>query len=130
MESFKDDAVRLIADVDCTADGKSLCEKIGVSGYPTNKYGDPGDMKDYNGGRDGESLQKFASESLGPSCGPANLDLCSEDTKKILEGFMKMSADRLTGKIRNAQRILEEDVPLMKKVIAHLKAGGEAKSEL
>lgn len=130
MAAYEGDANRLIADVDCTAGGQSLCEKVGVQGYPTIKYGDPGDLQDYEGGRDAEELKKFAEESLGPSCGPANLDLCEDAKKASLEKYMKMTADRLTGKIRNAQKIVDEEVPLMKKVIAHLKTSGEAKSEL
>jgi len=130
MAAYEGDANRLIADVDCTAGGQSLCEKVGVQGYPTIKYGDPTDLQDYEGGRDAEALKKFAEESLGPSCGPANLDLCEDAKKASLEKYMKMTADRLTGKIRNAQKIVDEEVPLMKKVIAHLKTSGEAKSEL
>jgi len=128
MEEFKDSATSLVADVDCTEGGKDLCEKVGVQGYPTIKYGDPEDLKDYEGGRDLDSLKKFASENLGPQCGPANLDLCSDDVRKKIEGYMKMSLDRLQGKIRNAQRIVEEEVPIMKKVVGHLnkaKGGGE-----
>jgi hypothetical protein len=130
MSSYEGDANRLIADVDCTTEGQSLCEKIGVQGYPSIKYGDPGDLQDYEGGRDLEDLKKFADENLGPSCGPANLDLCDAAKKSSLEKYMKMTADRLTGKIRNAQKIVEEEVPLMKKVIAHFKTTTEAKSEL
>mmetsp|Transcript_42016 Transcript_42016/g.75470 ORF Transcript_42016/g.75470 Transcript_42016/m.75470 type:complete len:129 (-) Transcript_42016:91-477(-) len=128
MEEFNGNPGSLVADVDCTADGKSLCEKNSVSGYPTIKYGEPGDLKDYQGGRDFDSLKKFAEESLGPTCGPGNMELCSEDVKKKIEGFMAMSADRLTGKVRNAHRILEEEVPVMKKVLAHMKK--TAKGEL
>mmetsp|Transcript_91576 Transcript_91576/g.285432 ORF Transcript_91576/g.285432 Transcript_91576/m.285432 type:complete len:131 (+) Transcript_91576:54-446(+) len=117
----------LIADVDCTAEGKDLCEKHGVRGYPTIKYGDPGDLKDYQGGRTYDDLKKFADENLGPTCGPTNLDLCSAESKAKLEGFMKMTADRLEGKVRNAQKVLAEDVPIMKKVLASKKGG---KSEL
>jgi len=132
MADFEGDANRLIADVDCTTDGQSLCEKQKVQGYPSIKYGDPADLQDYNGGRDLEELKKFAEENLGPSCGPKNLDLCDEAKRKSLEKYMTMTADRLTGKIRNAFKIVEEDVPLMKKVIAYMKTkeGGEAKSEL
>ena len=66
MDEFKGSPNALVADVDCTADGQSLCEKFEVRGYPTIKYGDPGDMKDYNGGRTFDDLKKFASENLGP----------------------------------------------------------------
>ena len=106
MDEFKGNPGSLVADVDCTTDGKDLCEKHGVKGYPTIKYGDPGELKDYSGGRDFTALKKFAEENLGPTCGPANMELCDDATKKKIEGFMAMSADRLEGKVRNAIRSL------------------------
>merc|ERR1712025_1026346 len=81
----------LIADVDCTAGGKSLCDSVGVRGYPTIKHGDPSDLQDYKGGRDFSALKKFA-EGLGPTCGPANLDLCDADKKKQIEEFQALGA--------------------------------------
>jgi hypothetical protein len=125
MEDFKGSPTSLVADVDCTTEGKDLCEKHEVRGYPSIKYGDPSELKDYNGGRSYDDLKKFADENLGPSCGPTNLDLCPEGDKAKLEGFMKMSAGKLEGKVRMALKVLEEDVPIMKKVLAHKK-----KSEL
>jgi len=107
-----------VFDVDCTADGKELCDQNGVKGYPSIKHGDPTDFQDYNGGRDFDALKKFAEENLGPSCGPTNLELCEADVKATLEGFMKMSSGKLEGKIRNAKKILKEEVPLMQKVLA------------
>merc|ERR1719265_692674 len=121
MADFEGSATSLVADVDCTAEGKDLCEKNDVRGYPSIKYGDPGELKDYQGARSYEELKKFADENLGPSCGPANLDLCPEGDKTKLESFMKMSAGKLEGRIRNALKALEEDVPVMKKVMAHKK---------
>jgi len=91
MAEFKDDANRLIADVDCTAAGKELCNQVGVRGYPTIKYGDPNNLEDYKGGRDFDALKAFAAETLGPSCSPANLDLCDAAKKKQIEEFMAMS---------------------------------------
>jgi len=90
MDEFKDSKSALVADVDCTAEGQSLCEKHGVKGYPTIKHGDPSDLKDYDGGRDFASLKKFAEENLGPTCGPDNVDLCSDDDKALIEKFQKM----------------------------------------
>jgi len=98
-----------------------LCSKHGVQGYPSIKCGDPAELKDYNGGRSYEELKKFADENLGPSCGPTNLELCEAGDKAKLETFMKMSEGKLEGKIRNALKTVEEDVPVMKKVLAHLK---------
>jgi hypothetical protein len=121
MEDFKGSPTSLVADVDCTTEGKELCEKFEVKGYPSIKYGDPAELKDYQGGRSYDDLKKFADENLGPSCGPANLELCSESDKTKLEGFMKMSLGKLEGKVRNAIKVLEEDVPIMKKVLAYQK---------
>jgi len=88
---YKDHASILIGDADCTAGGKSLCDSVGVRGYPTIKHGDPSDLQDYKGGRDLSSLKKFA-ESLGPTCGPANLDLCDDAKKKQIEEFKALGA--------------------------------------
>jgi len=112
MEEFKDSKTALISDVDCTTDGKSLCEEVGVRGYPTIKYGDPNALEDYKGGRDFDSLLKFAQENLGPTCGPANMDLCSDEKKAMVEKFMKMSdtelGDAITAKSEEIEK-LESD---------------------
>jgi len=91
MTEFKGSADRLVADVDCTAGGKSLCEANGVRGYPTIKSGDPNDLQDYKGGRTFADMKAHA-ESLGPQCGPANLDLCDDAKKKQIAEFQAMSA--------------------------------------
>merc|ERR1719460_3312634 len=109
MDEFSSSGTALVGDVDCTADGKDLCETHGVEGFPTIKYGDPGDLKDYQGGRDFDALKKFASENLGPQCGPDHMDLCDDAMKAKIEGYLKMSADRMEGKIRNAKKLLEEE---------------------
>jgi len=90
MAEYKGHASILIADVDCTAAGKDLCETVGVQGFPTIKYGDPNSLEDYEGGRSFKELQKFAKDNLGPRCGPANLDLCDAAKKAQIEEFMKM----------------------------------------
>merc|ERR1712151_41029 len=95
MDEYKDSTTSLIADVDCTTGGKPLCEKHGVQGYPTIKWGDPSDLKQYEGGRDFAALKKFADENLGPTCGPDNLDLCDDEGKKKIAKFQKMDVDEL-----------------------------------
>merc|ERR1712084_177246 len=91
MAAFKDSSSVLIADVDCTAGGKSLCDEVGVRGYPTIKHGDPSDLQDYKGGRDFAALKKFA-DGLGPTCSPSNLDLCDAAKKASIEEFTTMGA--------------------------------------
>jgi len=99
MDEFKDSTTSLVADVDCTTEGKPLCEKHGVQGYPTIKYGDPSDLKDYNGGRDFAALKKFADENLGPTCGPDHIDLCDEESKKEIAKYQEMDIAELDKQI-------------------------------
>ena len=73
MDEYKDSETQLIADADCTADGKPICDSNGVKGFPTLKYGDPSDLQDYQGGRTYDAMKKFIDEELKPTCSPANL---------------------------------------------------------
>merc|ERR1719446_638974 len=99
MGEFSGNPGVLIADVDCTEAGKDLCEKHEVQGFPTIKYGDPDELKSYEGGRSYEDLKKFASESLGPQCGPGeNIGLCSEKVKQKIEKYLKMPVGELEEK--------------------------------
>jgi len=112
MDDFKDSTTAVVADVDCTAEGESLCSEVGVSGYPTIKWGSPSDMQDYQGGRTYEDLKAFADENLGPSCGPANLDLCDAEKKAMIEKLLKMPAADLDAQIQektDAKEKLEEE---------------------
>ena len=107
MAEYKDSKTALVADVDCTTAGKSLCEKHGVRGYPTIKYGDPSNMEDYKGGRTLSALQEFAKENLKPVCSPANLDLCDADKKKQIEDFLAMDDSALDAKIKEEGRTVK-----------------------
>jgi len=104
MEDFAGSPTALVADVDCTAEGKELCEQQGVRGYPTIKWGDPTAMQDYDGARDYDGMKAFADENLGPSCSPDNMDLCDDAKKAQLEKFMKMSEGKIEAKIRKAEK--------------------------
>merc|ERR1711959_835568 len=103
MEEFKDSKTALVADVDCTVH-QDLCSKYGVQGYPTIKYGDVNNLEDYQGGRSLEDLQTFAKENLGPTCGPANLDLCDAEQKKKVEAPSLSPTPTSTLRSRKARR--------------------------
>jgi len=103
MAEFKDSKTALVADVDCTAGGKSLCDSVGVRGYPTIKYGDPNNLEDYKGGRSFDALKKFAEENLGPTCGPNNLDLCDDEKKATIAKYSAMSLAELDTIIKEAE---------------------------
>jgi len=108
MDAFAGSSTQLIADVDCTADGKPLCDKVGVRGYPTIKWGDPSDLQDYQGGRTYDDLKKFADENLKPMCSPKNLDLCDDDKKAEIQKFQAMSAADLDAAIAAEEKKLED----------------------
>merc|ERR1719198_512137 len=108
MGEYKDSPSVLIADVDCTADGKALCNEVGVRGYPTIKYGDPSDLQDYKGGRSFNDLKKFAEENLGPTCSPGNLDLCDAEKKAQIEEFMKIPKADLEAKVKEKEEAMDK----------------------
>jgi len=108
MDAFAGSATQLIADVDCTADGKPLCDANGVKGYPSLKWGDPADLQDYQGGRDYSSLETFAKKNLKPMCSPKNLDLCDDDKKAEIVKFQSMSAADLAAAIMTEEKKLED----------------------
>ena len=59
MGEFEGSATQLVADVDCTAGGKDLCDQNGVRGYPTLKWGSPDDLQDYQVRIHNDSLNFF-----------------------------------------------------------------------
>lgn len=100
-----------VYDVDCTADGKELCEKVGVSGYPTIKYGSADDLdslQKYEGGRDFDSLKKFAEENLGPVCGPKTLDACSDEEKAQIAKFSAQPLAELEAELKKQTKQLDD----------------------
>merc|ERR1711934_52406 len=97
----------LVADVDCTAAGKPLCDQVGVRGYPTIKHGDPNNLEDYKGGRDFSALEKFA-KGLKPVCSPAKMDLCEPEMKEKILELQKLSAADLDTQIKEKEAEIEK----------------------
>eukprot|EP00929_Paragymnodinium_shiwhaense_P055992 TRINITY_DN28025_c0_g1_i1.p1 TRINITY_DN28025_c0_g1~~TRINITY_DN28025_c0_g1_i1.p1 ORF type:complete len:185 (-),score=77.77 TRINITY_DN28025_c0_g1_i1:110-664(-) len=108
MDEYKDHKTAVVADVDCAnTNNDALCKMAKIEGFPTIKYGDPTAMQEYSGGRDFDSLQRFAQDNLGPLCGPEMLDLCTEKDKALVESFMSLSKDDLDGKIQAKEDALK-----------------------
>jgi len=127
MREFEESETALVADVDCTADGKALCSKVGVKGYPTLKYGDPNNLEDYKGGRDYDDLLTFAKENLGPTCGPDNMDLCNAEEKSKIEAIMAKGLETLNAEIKkiddtikNASDTFEKEVKKLQETYERL----------
>merc|ERR1711871_1560655 len=126
MDAYADSKTALVADVDCTASGKPLCDSNGVQGFPTIKWGDPSALEDYQGGRDFDALKKHADENLKPMCSPTNIDLC-DDFKKFVEGLQKQYEEGMKKKDDAIAAVKASGLGLMKAVKA---AAAKGKDEL
>jgi len=122
IEEFKDSKTALVADVDCTKEGKDLCAQVGVSGYPTLKWGDPSALEDYQGGRDLDSLRTFASENLKPMCSPKNIDLCDDEKKAEIEKLQAMDPEELDKLIKEKEQKIEDAETFFKDEVGKLQS--------
>lgn len=129
MEAFADSKTAGVFDVDCTAEGKPLCDANGVRGYPTIKYGDPSNLEDYQGGRDFDALKKFAEENLKPMCSPTNIDLCDDDKKAEIKKFQDMGEEDLGKYIEGKEKEQEDAESTFKDEVSKLQASYQKLSE-
>jgi hypothetical protein len=136
MKEFDGHASALVGDVDCTTDGKPLCDSNGVRGFPTIKYGDPNNLEDYKGGRDFDALKKFADENLKPVCSPSNVDLCDDAQKAEISKFQGMADAELAEAIKakeneqaDAESTFKAEVEKLQKKYEELQAEKEATLE-
>merc|ERR1712216_645155 len=108
----------VIGKADCTAEGKSLCDAVGVSGYPTIKYfpageaAEPKDGKDYNSGRSYDDLKKFVEETLEVKCDVAAPEGCTEKETKYIA---KMRAKTKDDVVKQVARLGKMKAKSMKK---------------
>jgi len=125
MTEYKDHASILVADVDCTASGKPLCDANGVKGFPTLKHGDPNNLEEYQGGRELKDLKAFAA-GLKPSCSPAALELCNADQKAKIAAIQAMSAADLSSAIADGDAKIAKAEEDFKNEVAKLQSQYEA----
>lgn len=119
---FASSDTKLVADVDCTAEGKPLCDANGVQGFPTLKWGDPSDLQAYEGGRTYDDLKKFAEENLKPLCSVSNIDLCDDDMKANIKKYQDMSADDLAALVEVEETKLSDAEAFFKAEVEKLQA--------
>lgn len=107
MDEYKDSETVLVADVDCIGAGKPLCDKVGVQGFPTIKFGHPDSLEDYKEGRDLSSIRSFASD-LKPPCDPESLNHCDEAQKVEVERLKGLSEQELADAVKNVQDTVKD----------------------
>jgi len=133
---YADSKKVVVADVDCTAGGKPLCDKYGVRGYPTIKYFNPPDEEgeDYKGGRDLPALKKFIESDLGPGCSVDAKENCSEEQLKELQQYIDMDPAEREAKMTKMKDELKgaEDAhnELLKKLQAQFKESQDSLEKL
>ena len=101
----------LVADVDCTASGKSLCARFKVSGFPTIKYFNPPNHvgEDYDGGRSLDQLRAFAKSSLKIACSPTSKSSCSKEELLQLEKDLAIPAAARTAELVKIYEAMDAD---------------------
>lgn len=99
--SHKNSDIVSILDVDCTAAGQSLCQQVGVSGYPSIKYYLPGSKvaKDYQGGRDFNALKSFTESTFKAMCDPFTSKGCNDQEKRFIEKNRDKTPEDLTKEV-------------------------------
>eukprot|EP00747_Dinoflagellata_sp_TGD_P034004 gnl/TRDRNA2_/TRDRNA2_136985_c0_seq1.p1 gnl/TRDRNA2_/TRDRNA2_136985_c0~~gnl/TRDRNA2_/TRDRNA2_136985_c0_seq1.p1 ORF type:complete len:257 (+),score=77.15 gnl/TRDRNA2_/TRDRNA2_136985_c0_seq1:40-810(+) len=111
----------LIADADCSADGKSLCTEMGIDAQNTIKYGDPlGELQDFKGKASVEDFRELV-KTLKPSCSPTNVDLCDDKKKKMIKDFTALSASDRESKIKEKEEAAAKLTEKFKAVAKKLK---------
>jgi len=129
----------IVADVDCTSGGESLCQKHQVRGYPTikvfKKDGNPRG-EDYQGARDFGGLKRYVEANLaGPECSLEDKAGCSKEDLKVLEESEAMSVAERREKIQQMEtdikekkkqaKALEAEAKKLVGTLALVKLGGE-----
>jgi len=113
-KEFANSKTVTVADVDCTAAGQPVCEKMGVKGYPTIKYFLADNRKpfDYSGGREFGDLKKFTAKTFKAGCDVDTGDDCSEEQKTNIAKCKPMKLDELKKMVEDSEaeekRIAEE----------------------
>jgi len=133
IKEYAGSKTALVADVDCTAEGKQLCEDHGVQGFPTIKWGDPAGLEDYEGGRDFDALSEFAKENLKPVCSPTNIDLCDGEKKAKIQELqalpkadLQAKLDAESAKLKAAEDLFESEVKKLQEKYEELEKAKEA----
>jgi protein disulfide-isomerase A6 len=126
-DEFASSSTVVIADVDCTGTGESLCQRMGVEGYPTIKSFSPPDTEgdDYSGGRDLAELREFAS-SLGPGCSVVTKEHCSTEELQELEALLATPAAELSSELEELKQKVDDAQSTHDELLEDLQAKYEA----
>jgi len=92
----------LVGEIDCD-DENDLCEDHGIEGFPTIKWGSPDALSDYNLDMETEDMVKFV-KNMKPQCSIANIDLCDDEKKALIETLSALSFEEINEKVMDVER--------------------------
>lgn len=110
LKAFSDTV--LLASIDCSDAGKSLCDKRGMTSFPVEKesdipirWGDPNMLDEYTGRKDFHSLRVFVGKTLKTRCSAFHPEVCEQDPeqKLVLERFRKQDEKELKEKAKRLE---------------------------
>lgn len=107
-EAYEDSTRTLVGSVDCDSDeGRPVCKKHGVEGYPTLMYFSPPEREGeiYEGARSPASLAKFA-KMLDERCDVREFDGCTAEARAELQPLVDMEPAELRKAFAKLQRKL------------------------
>jgi len=80
----------------------------------------------YEGGRSYDDFKKFADENLGPSCSPADLDLCDDDQKAEIAKFQAIPIEELKATVAERTKAAEDAEKTFKDEVSKLQSKYES----
>jgi hypothetical protein len=130
-QEFEGSKTVLVADVDCTTSGKSLCARFKVSGFPTIKYFNPPNHvgEDYDGGRSLDQLRAFAESELKIACSPTSKSNCSKEELLQLEKDLAIPAAARTAELVKIYEAMDADAEKHDAYLEELQAKYEEAEE-
>jgi hypothetical protein len=130
-QEFEGSKTVLVADVDCTTSGKSLCARFKVSGFPTIKYFNPPNHvgEDYDGGRSLDQLRAFAESELKIACSPTSKSSCLKEELAQLEKDLAIPAAARTAELVKIYEAMDADAEKHDAYLEELQAKYEEAEE-
>lgn len=104
-----DTGVQMV-EVDCTSGGQGICSRMGLNGYPTFKYFTPSGPKngnDYHGGRDYNSIKRFAEEKL-ITCNIDTLKGCQPNQVQFIEKNKGKTVEEMGAALKDKEDALKD----------------------
>jgi len=119
MDEYVDSATVVVAESDCTAKGKKLCETHGIKGFPSIRFGDPSNLEEYKNGRDFGSLSDFAAGLL-PPCNVNSLENCDEQQIEDISELGLLTEEELQVRVSEYDQSVTEINAVFKDAVSEL----------